>query len=398
MLRTLPQLRMLDACDTRIDYTGNTGTRYFSQRLLSKDVTLSPRLDNIRWIALRLALEDGNDNIDDSESYTKYIDKLSFLLIKQGNLSFQSLFGPDERAPHTGILRYDYLSAVSYTGHLSLVRELCQAPENTVVQVGTLGCPYTAAALGGHIAIIDFLLDIADSHGRGATGILTSQMLYTASQAGSLHTIQHLLASKWKPRLWYPKGTRMRASNIDTFHSAMITPNVKILDALLAFKAASSSPDKTLSQQQLAETLRECCARGHTEVAAYLIDLGASIEGAEGAYPLPVCEQAGIMSLVLQRSKESVNTGFELIKAIKMGRLDVVKVLVEDGTSTSRLMPESIVSAVELEDDRMFRFLVEHCALTAGDAGKGAMAKAKEQGNHSMVSLLWEHGVGVHVE
>jgi hypothetical protein len=322
---------------------------------------------------------------------------LSSLLINQCNSSFVNLFGLYDHPWRIGVPDYDFLSAAAYTGHFSLVRELCQNEKNTVVQVeGTLGNPYKCAALGGHVAVIDHLLRTADMHGRRAKGICTSSMLYTAAKAGALDTVQYLLASPWKPDLWYITAVPQRTEAFRFFHYAMNGPNLEIFIALQRFKEASSSPEKTLSQKQLADILWHCCAEGYTESAVHAIDLGAPIDGNPGDItPLKACAHVGAMRLLLQRGAKASGTGAEIAKAARWGRLDLVKLLVEHGESVCSGTPPPIVSAVELEHDSMFRFLVEHGSLDGGDAGELAMKKAREQGLQSMVALLEEHGVTV---
>jgi hypothetical protein len=387
---------MLDTCDIRVDHTGNTGRVYFSQRLLSKDATLSPRLDNMRRIASRLAHENGADGVTYLESYAAYINKLSSLLISQGSSSFGSLFGLYDHPWRTGVPDYDFLSAAAYTGHLSLVRELCQDDTNTVVDDGTLGNPYKCAALGGHVAVIDHLLQTAELHGRNTQRLCASSMLYTAAKAGALDTVQHLLASPWKPNLFYIAAVPQRTETFRSFHFAMSGPNSEIFIALRRFREASSSPEKTLSQEQLAHILWHCCSEGYTEPAAHAIDLGAPVDGNPGEVtPLRACKNVGTMRLLLQRGAKTSETGAEIAEAAKRGRLDMVKLLVEHGESVCSGTPRPIVSAVDLEHEVMFRFLVKHGGLGGGDAGELAVKRAREKGLQSMVALLEEQGVTV---
>jgi hypothetical protein len=394
VIRTLGELRMLDAVSVPIDATGNTGVAYLTHRLLhSTETALSERVDNIRRIASSLALADVEH---DPESYPKYVEILSSLAVKECRATLERMFGPNQNA-QAGLFtqrRYDYelLSAAAYTNKLLIVQKLSKERNNTLVESGTFGHPYSAAALGGSIAAIDHLLQIAHLHGRGANDIWASQ-LRAACAIGSTKTVEHLLASEWNLR-----------SDFERSFNAIATPDLETFGVLTRFREALTH--KVLSQKQLAALLWRASRNDWEEMTAHLLNLGAPTDGEYGGRDSPLfvaCQfsSAGVVELLLQHNAET--TGHEIAVAAKRGQLGIVKKLVEHGLHVNASHaaswerwaarpPSPIASAVQLEHTELFQFLIKQGAMLTNEVSITASCIARRAGLDSMLALLKEQG------
>ena len=382
---------------------GETGTVYVSQRLLSKQATISPMLDHTRRIASRLARQDSDNNTVNSGSYTAYINKLSELLMQEHNFYVKALFADKPTsstastvsiasktplgyvftapAPYTehGLL----IAAAAYTGHLSIVQELSEHDVRTMTR--TAMQTYTAAARGGKTDIIDYLLCISDPRQEE----YCKSMLQTASEKGALNTVQHLLASEWMPDVWND------SENQNWFNKVMASPNVDILKALRQYQEASAPPETSMSEHHFAHALSVAAARGYTDLVAYLLGINVSIDEsirATGCCPLWLaCCQDGhepVIRLLLEHGASSWDPTMAAAAAAGIGRFDVVKLLVAYGAEVNGSNPALLVSAVQREHTSMFYWLMEHGAELTGAVYEEAMKLAIEDGLESMIELL----------
>jgi hypothetical protein len=160
-----------------------TGMMYISQRLLSNQASISPRLDNIRRIATRLSREHIEDDTRNLESYTAYINRLSELLVFQdGNKLVRGLFA-NEPPIRLDEMDNDLFISAAYSGHLSIIQELHESKAHATLTEDV----YMAAALDGQVAIIDHSLSTIDSH--TLEEIRCILMLCVAAKSGNLKTV-----------------------------------------------------------------------------------------------------------------------------------------------------------------------------------------------------------------
>lgn len=150
----LGELRMLDDYSNRLCGTGHIGEEYILQRLLRKQTTLPPRLNNLSRIASRLALDGANAaanagvNVNNTDNYLKHIRVITSLVICQTSDSMDIIFRPGSDDAEY-YFEYELLTAAAYTRKLSIVRELCEQKNNTQMIYRVMGNPYIGAALGG---------------------------------------------------------------------------------------------------------------------------------------------------------------------------------------------------------------------------------------------------------
>ncbi|KAF2690453.1 ankyrin [Lentithecium fluviatile CBS 122367] len=412
VVRMLAELKILDEVEVVICETGPIGAEYITRRLLSSQSTLSPRLDNIRQIVSRLTLEGaaGGDGsvVDSAERYSAYIGALSSLLAKRCSFYMKSLFTSQDSTADS-IFEYDLLTAAAYTSKLSIVKELSDREANTRVTTGTFGNPYAAATLGGHLMVLDHLLQQAELHKNGPSGIWWTQ-LCSASQAGSRKVVEHLLTAKWS------SSFKKNHSSFTKFHEALRTPDVDTFNLLMQFKPTSDGTiHEPLTGAQRASLLLFAATNGSTEMVAHLLGLRTPTAGEDleqidmqaplsaacryPAYPAYGSGFDAILRLLLQKGAKP--KGDEIGRAAEKGRLGSVRILAEHGmdvkcgaaTPGYRSLPTPIVSAVRLEHTKLFCLLMKHGAVLAGEVGVAATKLAKEEGLESMLALLEEHGV-----
>ncbi|KAF2709052.1 hypothetical protein K504DRAFT_491660 [Pleomassaria siparia CBS 279.74] len=421
VLGLLPELRMLDSNQEYTRTIGEMGTLYLKRRLLSKQPSLSPRLDNIRRIASRFALEDDGD-ADNQDSYVNYISVLSSLVTRQGPCRMRDLFVLNVYAKEPSF-DYDLLTAAAYTHRLTLVQELSEQEENTeleygIVRVdfydrfGTMGTPYAAAALSGNLSIIDHLLHKAEQHGRGPETIRWLLFEF-ASKIGAPRTVEHLWDAKWMAGL--------QSENLSVwklFHDALSTPDLETFEFLMQIKA--STPHPTLTKARLAFLAWHAARNGWEEMLVRLLALGAPVDYTDawiyraGALLHAACTSgtAAILRHILQHPVTLA--GNEIGRSAQCGYFGSVKILIEHGANVNYratqvgveikrlcgdrlagLPPAPVVSAVLLEHEGLFRCLVQHGALLTGEIGGFLVKEAKARGLESMLALLAEYGVDI---
>jgi hypothetical protein len=389
---------MLDDADVRINETGDIGVAYFSQRLLSKQPSLSPRLDNIRDIASRFARDDADADttIDRTERYREHILALSSLLVNQGSLRVYQLFIPDPWALKLNILNYDLLTATVYLGKLSVVEDLGDQEKNMKVTIGTFNNPYTVAALKGDCVIIDTLFQKANIHHLHTLIDIVLYQLRAASSAGLASTVEHILALDWdlKPR-W------QHVCTWEAFDTVLSSPSVETFRIVKRLKEEMTG--KPVTTELLATLLLKAAEQGWEGMAAHLLEMGAPTDGdcfgnsGKNVPLLAACESGseGVVRLLLRHYAPITDP--MIGEAAKKGRLGTVRALLEHGADIKLAIPPPIVSAVELEHKELFLLLLEHGAdleLT----GPIAMKKAREAGLESMLELLEQYGVKEEVE
>lgn len=393
--------------DVYISKTGIIGAAYLSQRLLSKQHSLSPRLDNFRQIAARFAREDieADNAVEYSERYEEYIEKLSFLITKASSMTLSDLFSP---APPRQVYfaTYDLSAAAAYLGRLPTVVEITEAGHNKYHSDSTIADISTTCAIGGNIAVIDHLLQHRDSKKEHRS------ILGRSCFEGHAKVVEYLIGTKWMthPKLWTMSSQLREEEAWREFHYNFMTPNLETFNAVMEYKQKTDY--KAFEQRELVDLVRYASEEGWEETMAHLLSLGAPIDGEayiRQDHLLPLrraCQNGsdGVVRLLLRHNARI--TGLEIRAAAAKGRLSTVRILLEHGADANGIpyvrnfniisgkRPHPIVSAIRLEHDDMFRLLVKHDAdLTQN--GPEAVRVAREGGLDSMLQLLKEHGVSL---
>ncbi|KAH6681327.1 ankyrin repeat-containing domain protein [Halenospora varia] len=104
-----------------------------------------------------------------------------------------------------------------------------------------------------------------------------------------------------------------------------------------------------------------------------------------------------IVKLMLEHGADANWYGSEetaLMVAVGLGKLRIVRLLVEHGADLNEGSPPPIVIAVQRENMKVFKYLLEQGAVLDGpETGGWAMAFAKNYGLESMVQCLVQEGV-----
>jgi hypothetical protein len=395
VIKLLGPLQLLDDVVVHADKTGGIDVAYFSQRLLSTQPSLSPRLDNIRRITLRFVRSDINADatIGENERYREYIQILSTLLVKHSVCYVKDLFQFDPWAANPHNQNYDCLTAATLMGNFSIVQELSDRKEIMSNDIGTFRDPYTAAAMNGDIIIIGTLYrKLRLYHPHTYESVLVRQ-LGAASSIGSARTVEHLLALDWNLN-----SDWKRVCSWGTFLDALITPDIETFQILMRLK--EQTPNKDLRQDQLDTLLCLAAEKGWEDMVNHILKMckkkAPVIPPTRAMYiSLYAACASGSEEVVrlLLRHKAVVHDDMLEI-AVKRGRLGIVKILLDHGADTNNLVPHPIVSAVQLEHRDMFDLLLSYGADLA-KSGPAAAKEAQEVGLQSMLALLGQHGVGI---
>jgi hypothetical protein len=386
-LRTIDRAFDLDAYNHHMD-NYEIAASYLSQRLLSKQQWLSPRLDMVREIALRLA----RDDTDSRATYPTYIQALSSVLVRQRRFVILRWFRqpPSRDFPamyNEKDLNCDVLAAAIYTGKDALVRELCE--EGDTLQRAAngnrlFGSVYAAAMMHGDVAIISYLLDKSDFPPDKYHYIMRTRLFPKAYRFCGPAVVEQLLTR-------FPEWTSQGSLS---FLKTCVTPDVKNMNVLEGF--LETMADAEWHRDQLAYLLKIAAWHGWDDMASHLLEKGAPpsqpvpTDSWNSIPPLVVACQTGAEGVVRLLLRNGASMHKRAIgEAAKRGFFGIVKVLVEHGAdvnSSALVVGKTeftpLLSALLLEHTEMFCWLVEHGAKPTG------LCKAQLQGLDSMLALV----------
>jgi ankyrin repeat protein len=424
----LAELRMIKGVGADISgMTGHIGATYLSQVMLSKRA-VSTTLENYRQMARRFAA----DHEDPDGTYPQYIEALSSYIASScsaSKISHLCSHDPDSAENVSSLPEYEYLAAAAYMGKISVARELCADKKNLGFSYPTMEQPHIAACKGGHVAIVDLLLEQTERHGENMTSMWRS-LLRAASRAGSVETVEYLLANADKSRRDYgfsALGHSRDHSRFESYLESLETPNVEVFDLMIRYKDktlaeqikrhkekfAGMDPKKDwvlplmekqlppLTAEELSPLLHTAAENRWESMVSRLLDIGAPPDGVKRWTVTPLMGACGargdpgpdeVVRLLLQHGARI--TGGEVSEAAIRGRKETVRILLEHGADSNHGTVTPIVSAVKLEHKEMFHLLLKHGA-ELGDAGPEAVKVAREEGLESMLALLEEHSVDV---
>jgi ankyrin repeat protein len=418
----LAELRMIKGVGADISgITGHIGATYLSQVMLSKRA-VSTTLENYRQMARRFAA----DHEDPDGTYPEYVKALSSYIASSCSASKISRLcshDPDSAEEVSDLPEYEYLAAAAYMGKLSIARELCANKKNLSFSYTTMEQPHIAACKGGHVAIIELLLEQTEHHGENMTYMWKS-LLRAASRAGSVEVVKYLLANADKSTRNYglsALGHSRDHSRFESYLESLETPNVEVFDMMIRYKdtavadqlrrhkerfptekrytAMMETQLPPLTEEELNPLLHTAAENRWESMVSRLLDIGTPPDGVKRWTVTPLMGACGargnpgpdeVVRLLLQHGARI--SGGEVSEAAIRGRRETVRILLENGADSNHGTVPPIVSAVKLEHKEMFHLLLKHGA-ELGDAGQEAVKVAREEGLDSMLALLEEHGV-----
>jgi hypothetical protein len=393
----LSTLRELDEFCQRMDQ--KMAVAYLSQHLLNKQTSLSPKLELVRKIAARLALDD----VDSRATYPTYIEALSSLISQQRQCRMRYWFRKPPmycfpRVYGEREFKLDLLTAAVHTGKDAMVRELREELDMPWSQVhggGVMGNVYTTAAMRGDFTIISYLLDKAEIPPDKLAPFMRMFIFPKAYEYGSPLLVQQLLASTWHHE--WTLGAPM------AFFRTCVTPNVDNMKVVERF--VETRHDAEWCEHELRNLIHTAASRGWDDMADYLAGKGAPCRGTISYYgdyiplPLIVACQTGSVGVVRHLVRRFGGNSSGMGEAAKKGFLEIVKVLVVEGRSDVNnhsypygtppgMLSVAIVGALMAEHTEMVGWLVGHGATLEGPEWHAAMQRAKHEGLDSMVALL----------
>jgi hypothetical protein len=293
----------------------------------------------------------------------------------------------------------------------------------------TFGSPYVAAAAQDNYEVLQFMLERVSSSPSSKDGdfeVLRMKALSVAGQCGHLKTVDMLLDDIWPPLPIQRtlKGDQQLPGSISwsnkpwgTFDGALVTTNRDVFLRIYEFTQLKTGlPPKLPIYRVPARYWAKCVRAGDSEMLCWLLSTHwPQPQLPLCYYPLELAAGTGniqVLQVLMDHIAPLGRIPVGLVShAAAGGHFDVVKMLVEQGydmnepgetfpDNGTRLwnfphaLPPPIVSAIELEHTRMFRFLRDAGAIfDTPEICGAAVGRAKAAGLASMLELLAREGV-----
>ncbi|KAF2183551.1 ankyrin [Zopfia rhizophila CBS 207.26] len=385
---------------------------YLEQCLKEGRTARLPRLNVIRTVAERLAVEDGDETR--VESYTSCLLELASTT---GGQDVRLLLAKGPGIWERERSDYDLLAAAVFTNHISLVKSLVDSELGW--QFNTIGNPFKVAVLTRRFEILDlFFADIYRyrvSSGR-------YYMLEIAAREGDSKMVEYLLKPGRNP---FDYDSVMN-EQVKEANKALRTPSVETLNLILAERekwnprplsegflldllceaarqgwttmtehliSLGAPLEVPIKMKSIKSPLYYACEAGHDEVINVLLDHGAQICGRE----LEAAASHGYtttVKILLERGADVHCTGAEdcLLVAARKGFFEIVRILLDAGMNANQRSPAPIIFAVQSEHTGIFWLLIERGArLDEAKVAAEAVRRAEAAGLESMLSLLRSH-------
>lgn len=417
MIRVINENRLLDGCQLKLRFMGETGANYMWHRLLCTRFPVSARWANIKHLAARLALED-EENLRD-EKYTMYVKALCAVAamgLDSGHATVAAvcLHSNDPMDSYESQqyedrdYEYDLMSAAVYFNKLAIIEEKSNDPHCLRTILGTFGNPYRMAVMGGHHEAVDLLFSKVHKYD---IEMQKSSVVGYACKQGSMELVRRVL-----PR-WRKQGLEQKRSQLlPVLHGSLGTPSVEIFEMIMDIKRTTIFP--TLNEIWRKRLLKSAVKERWLDMVQHLLENHAPTDTHEALVEACDCGHVEAVQQLLDYGTKM--DGNEIAVAAHKGRWDVVRLLVERGADINgdwgEKLPDSgevwgevapddygykrykrgilpIVGAVAFEREDVVR---EHVSLGArldGNFGEKAVEKARTEGLDSMLALLRELGV-----
>jgi hypothetical protein len=321
--------------------------------------------------------------------------------------------------------------AAAHLNLLPVVRDLIDVvPQQNGLQFwsAAFGNPYVAAAAQDNHEVLRFMLERVSSFPSSKNvdlELLRVVALSVAAQCGHLQTVDMLLDDIWPPFTMQrtPKtDQQLPDSNVRSdgvwgiFDGALATTNRVVFSRIYEFAQLKTGlPPKLSTGRTAARYWAKCARAGDSEMLRWvLLTYWPQPQQELALYPLELAAGTGnsqVLQVLIDYTAPLGKISGLVSHAAAGGHLDVVKMLVEQGYDMNEpgdhfrnngrrvwnfphALPPPIVSAVELEHVRMFRFLRDAGAVfdTLETCGE-AVGRAKAAGLESMLKLLAREGV-----
>ncbi|KAF2118809.1 ankyrin repeat-containing domain protein [Lophiotrema nucula] len=280
------------------------------------------------------------------------------------------------------------------------------------------GSPCWLAGRSGNLETIKILL----SSSLGGMREKREQALRGAVTCGHLEAVEFVMAPWWEPINFITSAQSIREPLLC---GMLNNPEVDFCFRIYELVTSHHTRNNPI---QLAEhivwTLLEQVGRStpqRADIIAHLLDMVARANDLLYQHPQlrtelyrPLLSGAvsggngKIVEPLISRGATPSGTDSKLIvQAAAMGRMDIVRLLVENGfpvkrsNSTfgpnERLPEQAIARAVLVEHEEMCRYLLDHGAnLDLPKSGELAMSRAKKEGLETMIEFLEARGVVLH--
>ncbi|KAF2873683.1 ankyrin repeat-containing domain protein [Massariosphaeria phaeospora] len=343
--------------------------------------------------------------------------------VARGSYSLASIFDKSTVRPNDGDLALHLLAAAAFMNLLQLSTKMVEQK-----------CPFerTSSLFGNPVqhALRHGSLDMVKLFPRVYSN---SNHLHEAARNGSFDCFKHLydidtvnFAAHGTPNPWrfeYSSSIDRRSSALETW---LFTPSIDVFKYVMEIRQTSEEWKGPLNEGLLARLmtnyaatgkatmaryilhehnapvdvlalwkkhtpLLRACHNGQTEMVQLLINLGAKTKGAVELAAAGGHEQT--VRTLLDHGAEV--SGAVLSNPAKLGRISMVRLLLDNGADPNEGSPNALVTAIALEHKAMFNLLLERGAVLSKEVGEECVKRAKADGLESMLVFLEEIGVDI---
>jgi hypothetical protein len=298
--------------------------------------------------------------------------------------------------------QYDLLTAAAALNKVVVFKRVLEERGNldlpVRVIIGLFGSPAEVAAEAGHNKILDLISTFTQTHwccSGPAYPFYRGNALERAAMRGQVKTVGRILNSKWWP--WDCEHSRSDRRDLDR---ALSTGDVGIIK--MAMAARRNTPlEGQLSAETVEHLLCVAIRKGWEDMTRHLLPLRKPLRNVsktdDWLFDLNECRACSIEEALCAATLRGYTNvvrivldlgvsaeGLLPLAAIK-GHFSLVKMLViEYRVDIDSCLPHPLASAIQVEHERMVRFLAGQGA-TIATAGQEALGKAQSLGLESMV-------------
>lgn len=389
---------------------------YIERRILGERSNSFPEINHLTRIAQTLASQEPINASAQDTIFRDYVVRLCALLNKKRWLFH--IFGLLDVRGCEARFQYDLLTAAAAMDKEELVAKLGDSVN--ISQGGTFegSNVFIPAIDAKNHRILDILFE--NMKNRLFMDIRRGQILGRAASRGQIETVNHVMTSKWAP----PSNTGTRWDN-EVLDKGLATPSIQIFKTIVAAREKLQAK-VGIPQEKLESLLSSSINLGWTDMTQHLISIGApltdvlGVPGEDNIHIIKACKAGytdivrllldhganitekaiiaaarhGHLGLVEMFHDYDLRSCDAMSAAAQGGHLSIVRLLVDRGEDVNAGSSPPVVSAIQLENTAMFRYLIERGAVLNTDSTGGKAArKAKAAGLESMLALLREHDV-----
>lgn len=314
------------------------------------------------------------------------------------------------------------LQAALLSRNLDLVESLLNGPHKDALLSPRYDSPYDlepwpgAISLAAELGLTD-VLEKAFAPTFSNRREKRQEALGGAIRGGHLHVVEFIMDPRWGPIDFFDSSYCVDDNLMSGVLRSPLPDFSSQLYTMLRSRSTSRHPLycwEPTNERSLYDVVASSPQR--PDVAKWLLDSvgfsstpkGKSVYMFKGAlHDAIVGGNEQIVRLLLERSTDAtIPDGVNLMDAVSIGRLDIVRVLVEHGATIGARNPDATYAvsmrepryaldlAISTENEQLCRYLLAHGA----ECDNQAVEKAITAGLESMVRLLLEYGVKVTLE